>query len=82
MCRLVSFVKPVIVGKQKKNRGNETGKRKKSLRMRNNGEVGGEDGLIYLGFEREFLFLVEDLDSLGELSKGMAQMIRYHSTTS
>ena len=29
-------------GETKKNRGNETGKRKKSLRMRNNGEVGGE----------------------------------------
>jgi hypothetical protein len=29
-----------------------------------------KDALIYLGFEREFLFIVEDLDPLGEFERG------------
>lgn len=82
MCRLVSFVKPVIVGKQKKIEETKREREKKVSECGTTARLEEKDGLIYLGFEREFLFLVEDLDSLGELSKGMAQMIRYHSTTS
>jgi len=56
VCRLVSFVKPVITGK-------ETRKRKVS-ECGTPPRLEGKDGLIYLGLEREFLFIVEDLDPL------------------
>jgi len=44
------------------------GKRKKSQNAEQR-RGWRKDGLIYLGFERKFLFIVEDLDPLGEFEQ-------------
>ena len=59
------------------------GKRKKSQNAEQR-RGWRKDGLIYLGFEREFLFIVEDLDPLGRVEQGRGAndvILQYHSVT-